>query len=350
MSEQDHFHHVRDYTYFEVPKFLTSPHVYGSVEAVPWHTLQALHLHSPTLEQVNEAMEGKIFIPQPFAGTAREPGFLISKFMVLQLVVLLLCLFIFRGLAKRIRSGVPAKGRFWNFWEAIALFIRDEVVRPTIGDHSHDEHHDHGDHGAHGHADHSHGHSGHGHAGHGHAVAFAHPADKYLPFVWSCFFYILLCNLLGAVPFLGSATGDINVTGALALTALVATFMFGAQAMSVKGFFGNLIPETGVPGAGGLVLGGMMFVIELLGFFIKHGVLAVRLFANIMGGHTVLGVILGFIAVAATKSNVIYGMVVPGSVIGQVFIGCLELFVAFLQAYVFSFLATIFIAGAIHKH
>lgn len=355
MSEQDHFHHVRDYTYFEVPKFLTSPHAYDSIEAVPWHTLQALHLHSPTLEQVNEAMEGKIFIPQPFAGTAREPGFLISKFMVLQLVVLVLCLFIFRGLAKRIRSGVPAKGRFWNFWEAIALFIRDEVVRPTIGDHSHDDHHDHGDHGAHGHADHSHGHaghghSGHGHAGHGHAVAFAHPADRYLPFVWSCFFYILLCNLLGAVPFLGSATGDINVTGALALIALVATFMFGAQAMSVKGFFGNLIPETGVPGAGGLVLGGMMFVIELLGFFIKHGVLAVRLFANIMGGHTVLGVILGFIAVAATKSNVIYGMVVPGSVIGQVFIGCLELFVAFLQAYVFSFLATIFIAGAIHKH
>jgi F0F1-type ATP synthase membrane subunit a len=57
------------------------------------------------------------------------------------------------------------------------------------------------------------------------------------------------------------------------------------------------------------LLGGMMFVIELLGFFIKHGVLAVRLFANIMGGHTVLGVILGFIAIAAAQSNVIYGMV-----------------------------------------
>jgi F-type H+-transporting ATPase subunit a len=355
MSEHDHFHHVRDYTYFEVPKFLTSPHAFESVDDVPWHTLKALHLHDkPTLSEVNQAMEGKIFIPQPFAGSAIEPGLLISKFMVLQLVVLVLCLLIFRGLAKRIGSGVPAKGRFWNFWEAIALFIRDEVVRPTIGDHSHDDHHDHGDHaeshGSHGHGDHSHGHASHGHAAHSHAVAYAHPGDKYLPFVWSCFFYILLCNLLGAVPFLGSATGEINVTGALALTALVATFIYGVQAMSVKGFFGNLIPETGVPGPGGMALGGMMFVIELLGFFIKHGVLAVRLFANIMGGHTVLGVILGFIAVAATKSNVIYGMVVPGSVIGQVFIGCLELFVAFLQAYVFSFLATIFIAGAIHKH
>ena len=355
MSGEDHFHHVRDYGYFEVPKFFTSTPAYSSLEDVPWYELKALHIDHPTLGQVNEAMEGKIFIPQPFAGTAREPGFLISKFMVLQVVVLLLCLIIFRGLASRLKSGQPAKGRFWNFWESIALFIRDEVVRPTIGDHSHDDH----GHGEHGHDDHAHGShvlADHGHGApvvHGHAahaVTFSHPADKYLPFVWSCFFYILLCNLLGAIPFLGSATGEINVTGALAFTALCATFIYGAQAMSVKGFFGNLIPETGVPGPGGAALGGMMFVIELLGFFIKHGVLAVRLFANIMGGHTVLGVILGFIAVAAHQSNVIYGMVVPGSIIGQVFIGCLELFVAFLQAYVFSFLVTIFIAGAIHKH
>jgi len=344
MSGEDHFHHVRDYGFFEVPKFFTSPHAYSSLDDVPWYQLKALHLDHPTLGQVNEAMEGKIFIPQPFAGAAREPGFLFSKFMVLQVVVLLLCLLIFRGLAKRVASGQPAKGRFWNFWEAIALFIRDEVVRPTIGDHSHDDHgdgHDHHKHDTHGHQPHAQG---------VHAITYTHPADRYLPFVWSCFFYILLCNLLGAFPFLGSATGEINVTGALAVTALGATFIFGAQAMSVKGFFGNLIPETGVPGPGGAALGGMMFVIELLGFFIKHSVLAVRLFANIMGGHTVLGVILGFIAVASHQSNVIYGMVVPGSIIGQVFIGCLELFVAFLQAYVFSFLVTIFIAGAIHKH
>lgn len=337
MSGEDHFHHVRDYGYFEVPKFLPSAHPYESVEDVPWYQLKALHLDDPTLEQVNEAIEGKVFIPQPFAGTARDPGFLISKFMVLQLVVVLLCVVIFRGLAKRVSSGQPAKGRFWNFWEALALFIRDEVVRPTIGDHSHDHQGDH-DHG---------GHDGHAHA---HGGGYLHPADKYLPFVWSCFFYVLLCNLLGAIPFLGSATAEINVTGALAVTALCATFVFGVQAMSIKGFFGNLVPETGVPGAGGMALGGMMFVIELVGLFVKHGVLAVRLFANIMGGHTVLGVILGFIAVAAHKSNVIYGVVVPASIFGQVFIGFLELFVAFLQAYVFAFLATIFIAGAVHKH
>lgn len=309
MSAEDHFHHVRDYGYLELP--------FGNRINLP-----------------------SIPLPEFLGGEWQ-----ITKFMLLQVVAAVFVFMIFTILGQKIRSGQPAKGRFWNFWEAIALFIRDEVVRPTIGDHEHDHHDDHHETG------HTHGHgaaNGHG----AHAVAYTHPADKYLPFVWSCFFYILICNLLGAIPFLGSATGEINVTGALAFSALCATFIFGTKAMGVQGFFGNLIPATGVPGIGGTVLGGMMFVIELLGFFIKHGVLAVRLFANIMGGHTVLGVILGFIAVAARPgvSNVIYGMVLPGSIIGQVFIGCLELFVAFLQAYVFAFLATIFIAGAVHKH
>jgi F-type H+-transporting ATPase subunit a len=93
-----------------------------------------------------------------------------------------------------------------------------------------------------------------------------------------------------------------------------------------------------------------IFGIEIFGFFIKHSVLAVRLFANIMGGHTVIAVILGFIAQAAHSGFAIWGLVTVGSIVGQVFIGCLELFVAFLQAYVFAFLATIFIAGAVHKH
>jgi len=320
MSAEDHFHHVRDFGHLELP--------FGNRIDLP-----------------------KIQLPEFLGGEWQ-----ITKFMLLQVVAAVFVFFVFTRLGQKIRSGQPVKGRFWNFWEAIALFIRDEVVRPTIGDHSAGHHADHhgnvevDGHGGHVIIEHSGQHGSNGHASH--AIAYSHPADQYLPFVWSCFFYILICNLLGAIPFLGSATGEINVTGALAFSALCATFIFGTKAMGVQGFFGNLIPATGVPGAGGMLLGGMMFVIELLGFFIKHSVLAIRLFANIMGGHTVLGVILGFIAVAARPnvSNVIYGMVLPGSIIGQVFIGCLELFVAFLQAYVFAFLATIFIAGAVHKH
>jgi len=95
----------------------------------------------------------------------------------------------------------------------------------------------------------------------------------------------------------------------------------------------------------------MIWLIEVLGLFIKHGVLAVRLFANMMGGHTVVAMILGFIAIAAhSPTPWLYYLVVPSSILGQVGIGLLELFVAFLQAYVFAFLTALFIGTAIHPH
>jgi F-type H+-transporting ATPase subunit a len=291
-SHEDPFHHVRDAFGFDVPGGVIDSHGHGELD---------------------------FRLPEIF-------GLELTKFMVLQVVAAVLVWLIFRGLAKRVRSGDPVKGRFWNFWEAIALYLRDEVVRPTIGDSHHGEH------------DH-------------HAGSTGHPADKYLPFIWTCFFYILICNLLGAVPWMGSATGNINVTGVLALCAFVATVCYGFQAMGPGGFFKNMMPDTGIAGGAGKALSLGIFGIEIFGFFIKHGVLAVRLFANIMGGHTVVAVILGFIAAASHQGSMaLWGMVTIGSVLGQVFIGCLELFVSFLQAYVFAFLATIFIAGAVHEH
>ncbi|MCP4175498.1 MAG: F0F1 ATP synthase subunit A [Fuerstiella sp.] len=299
----DHFHHVRDAPGFDIPGGMADAHGHGTLD---------------------------IFLPRIFDWELKINDYVLTdwqltKFMALQVVAAVFVFVVFRGLAKRIQNGKPAKGRFWNFWEAIALFIRDEVVRPTIGDHHHDD-------------------DGHGHQQGG------HPADQYLPFIWSCFFYILVCNLLGAVPWMGSATGNINVTGVLAISAFVATVVFGFRAMGPGGFFGNMEPDTGVPGAFGLLLSKGIFGIEVFGFFIKHGVLAVRLFANIMGGHTVVAVILGFIAQAAHSSLPLWGLVTFGSIVGQIFIGLLELFVSFLQAYVFAFLATIFIAGAVHEH
>jgi F-type H+-transporting ATPase subunit a len=317
-SEVDVFHHVRDAIGFDVPGGSMDSHGHGMLD----FTLPKIY------------------------------GFQLTKFMVLQLVAALIVLFIFRGLAKRIRAGAPPSGRFWNFWESIALFIRDEVVRPTIGDHAHGHHEDHFG-NLHVDAEGHHVEEGHVYAPHVPAVKdrhYSHPADKYLPFIWSCFFYILICNLLGAIPWLGSATGNLNVTGVLAAFAFVATVFYGFQAMGPVGFFGNMMPDTGLPGAGGKVLTLGIFGIEVFGFFIKHSVLAVRLFANIMGGHTVIAVILGFIAEAAHSGFAIWGLVTFGSIVGQVFIGRLELFVAFLQAYVFAFLATIFIAGAVNKH
>jgi F-type H+-transporting ATPase subunit a len=112
--------------------------------------------------------------------------------------------------------------------------------------------------------------------------------------------------------------------------------------------FWKMVPKMDLPFALAIFLVPLMWVIEFIGLIIKHGVLAVRLFANIMAGHTVIAVILGFIA--AVGSGPLYYVVAPASVFGQVGIGLLELFVAFLQAYVFVYLATVFISMATHPH
>lgn len=312
-GHNDPFHHVRDANGFELPRFV----------------LDMLGVKGDLLELPTISLFGLYDLQ-------------ITKFMVLQVIAGVLTLIIFRGLANNIAKGRPASGGFWNFWESIALYIRDNVVRPTLGSHGHDDH-GHDDHGHDAHADHGHG-SADAHGQH----ADAHPEDAHLPFVWTCFFYILFCNLLGAVPFLGSPTGSISVTGALAICAMGMTMLVGMQSLGVAGFFKNLIPPLDAPPAMKVFLVPMMFVLELVGLFIKHGVLAVRLFANIMGGHTVIGVMLGFIGQVA-HSNLWY-IVTPASIAGQVGIGLLELFVAFLQAYVFAFLATIFIGMGSHPH
>jgi F-type H+-transporting ATPase subunit a len=160
----------------------------------------------------------------------------------------------------------------------------------------------------------------------------------------------LICNLLGALPWLGSATGEINVTGALAVTVFGTVIAYGSKELGFAGFWKALCPHMDVPGALKPLLIPMIWCIELLGLFIKHGVLAVRLFANIMAGHTVIAVFLGFIAMPGIVDSALFYIVTPSSILAQVGVGMLELFVAFLQAYIFSFLATLFISTAVHPH
>jgi F-type H+-transporting ATPase subunit a len=320
-GHDDVFHHIRDFTYFEVPRFLTPD---GSG-----------HLH----------------IPQPFGKL-----FTITKFMVIEVIVLALAVIIFRGLAQRVASGEPLKGRFWHFFEAILLYLRDEVVRPGIGDgHAHGHHEGDEGHGhdAHGHSGHDagHGHDPHSHAvpsGHAAALTASHPADQYLPFIWSDFFLVLFCNLLGAVPWMGSPTGSVWVTAVLAAFTFAAVIAAGTETSGFVGFWKALVPSMDLPPALAIFMIPLMWIIEFAGLVIKHGVLALRLFANIMAGHTVIAVILTFIAqVGASK---LFYVVAPASILGQVAIGLLELFVAFLQAYVFAYLSTLFIAAAKHPH
>jgi F-type H+-transporting ATPase subunit a len=210
------------------------------------------------------------------------------------------------------------------------------------------------------------------------------------------FLFVLVLNLLGILPFMGSPTASIWVTGGMAVISFV--MMHGAALVKMGGwsYLKSLWPHieivpnpwgTGGHGHGddhghdhghahavaaageprpqpttgqiatwvlgsafGLGLSLMIFLIEFFGTIIKAGVLAVRLFANLFGGHMVLATLLMFIYTVGmgTTSYLLWGGVTVVSVLGVVALSLLELFVAFLQAYVFTFLTSLFMGMALH--
>ncbi|HEY1599888.1 MAG TPA: F0F1 ATP synthase subunit A [Pirellulales bacterium] len=232
-----------------------------------------------------------------------------TKFMLLETIVALLVAVVFIRLANKMAHGDRPKGRLWNLLEAMVLYIRDDVARPAIGDHD---------------------------------------ADRFLPLLWTMFFFVLGCNLLGLVPWAGSATGSLATTGALAMITFATVVGAGMAKMGVVGFFKSQVPHMDLPGPLAVLLVPMIFVIEMMGLLIKHFVLAVRLLANMMAGHLVLAVIVAFIA--ASAGSMTFWCVMPASVLGATALNLLELFVAFLQAYIFTFLSALFIGMAVHPH
>jgi F-type H+-transporting ATPase subunit a len=399
--------HIKDSYFFEVPRSMWS---YHSLDDLPaWiREKNADGSDKYSLDQYKTALDGKILIPQPF-GTPKnlyesESGFCISKYMIIQLVVAAILVFLFSRLALHIKAeGVP-KGRLWNLLETFLLFLRDKVIRPSIdgehGDH-HDEHAEvpHGDprhdvphdthfgykgqtthpivaadgvdavpgqdphvhdpahvgpHGeAHGH-DHAHV---HGHAaGHAHAAHHGRESDKFLPYLWTLFFFVLVCNLFGILPWLGSPTGAFSTTLVLAGFTFLAGFLGGNKKFGVAGYWLNQIPSMDLPLVLAIVLKPMIFVIEVAGLVIKHTILAFRLLANMVAGHLVIGGILGLILVAATamaktdSSSATFWITAVSACVGSALFFLLELFVAFLQAYLFVFLSSLFIGAAVHKH
>jgi len=149
---------------------------------------------------------------------------------------------------------------------------------------------------------------------------------------------------------MGSPTGSIAVTGALAFITFCVVVGTGMLKLGVVGFWKAQVPHMDLPKAVAVLLIPMIFVIEVFGLFIKHGVLAVRLLANMMAGHVVLAVLVGFISASAAAGAGIWGGVTIASVFGATALSLLELFVAFLQAYIFTFLSALFIGAAVHPH
>jgi F-type H+-transporting ATPase subunit a len=271
------------------------------------------HAESPLNHVIDHpTIELPSWSPPSFETVIHLPSygdFQITRFMVMEVIAGALMIAVLIPVVRHIARTYVSRGWFVNMFEAMLLFIRDDVARPSIG-------------------------------GHG--------ADRFLPYLWTVFFFILFNNLLGIIPGGASATGNINVTAVLAIMTIVTVTTAGMREMGVVGFWLGLVPHLDVPGWLRPPLWGLMFMIEIAGLLIRHIVLSVRLFANMFAGHVVLSVILGFILL--TWGSSILVLVLPASIIGVILLSLLELFVAFLQAYIFTFLSALFIGFAIHPH
>ncbi len=269
------------------------------------------------LADYNHHLSGKVFIPQPFAtlrnAYEKQSGFGITRFMLIEVAVALVMFALFAWLAGRIKSGGAPKGKIWNLLESFLTFIKTDVVEKGID---------------------------------------PHDSPKFMPLFWTLFLFILGCNLMGMLPWVGSPTAALALTVVLALVVFLVGTVLGVKKFGVMGYLKSLSPELGLPMYMAVIVVPMVWFIEFASLFIKHGILAIRLLANMVAGHLViLGIMaLAFGAHAATMHAGSWTALSVIAILGTVVISLMELFVAFLQAYVFTLLAALFIGNATHGH
>ena len=158
-------------------------------------------------------------------------------------------------------------------------------------------------------------------------------------------------NLLGLVPFGATATGNFMVTGALALVTFVVTEISGMRALGFSGYMGTIFyAPKGLNPVGTAIMLVILTPVEFLGKLTKPFALMIRLFANMMAGHTLVLSLLGLIFMFASGGAIVAGGVTVASIAMVSGIMILELFVAFLQAYIFAMLTSVFIGLIQHAH
>ncbi|MFN4243144.1 MAG: F0F1 ATP synthase subunit A [Tepidisphaerales bacterium] len=243
----------------------------------------------------------------------------VTNHMILLVISAVIMLLVFPAMGKAYEKKLVPSG-LANFLETILLFLRDNTIKPLLGD----------------------------------------ATDRFLPYLWTIFFFILINNLLGLLPLYeltfwmkyiglypiyGTATGNIFVTAALALTAFIAIQAFAIKENGIKGYLAHLTAGTPV------FVWPIMVPVEIMGMFIKPIALTMRLFANMLAGGLVLKVLVGFVPLAFAGLGIAgaLGVGIP-VVLVSVAITALKLFVAFLQAFLFMFLTTLFIAQMAAHH
>ena len=166
---------------------------------------------------------------------------------------------------------------------------------------------------------------------------------KYLPFIGTMFFFVLFNNLLGNIPPALPGTGTVGTTFLWAIIVFVVYNGIGIKKNGIVRYMKSFIP-SGTPGW----LKPFMFLLEIISHFLRPLTLGVRLFANMYAGHIMLGVFAIFCAVTLEHFTAVGAVVLPLSFLMQVILRAFELFVAVLQAYIFSILTAVYINGALH--
>jgi len=254
--------------------------------------------------------EGKQYEIEPASklqGLSSWYDFSITKNVFSMFLAFILLILIFSTVSKayKKRKGMAPKG-IQSLLEPIIVFMRDEVVRPAIG----------------------------------------HKWEKFFPFVMTMFFFVLICNLMGLIPFF---PGSANITGNIGVTLVLATFTFLITNLNGNGHYWRHV--FAMPGVPPLVLL-ILTPIEVVGLFIKPITLLIRLFANITAGHIIILSLVSLIFVFSNSGESLAGAF-GGGAIAVPFIfamNFLELFVAFLQAFIFALLTSLYIGSAVEEH
>jgi F-type H+-transporting ATPase subunit a len=223
----------------------------------------------------------------------------ITKNVASMLLSALIMLVVFSSIASRYsKKAVSAPKGLQSFLEPIILFVRDDIAKPNIG----------------------------------------HKYRRFMPFLLTLFFFIWINNLLGLLPGAANVTGNIAVTLVLAVIVFIITTVSGT-----KEYWGHIFNTPGVPWWLKTVLP-IMPIVEFIGIFTKPFSLMVRLFANITAGHIIILSLFALIFIFQSVA------VSPISVAFATFMYFLELFVALLQAYIFTLLAAMYFGGAVEEH
>lgn len=231
-------------------------------------------------------------LPIPWVQPIPLPGFLTrhALTMLMGTVVVLVLFLVMYKKNERVPTG------WTNCLEAFVLFIRDDIAVPNMGEKD---------------------------------------GLQFTPMLCSLFFFILVLNLIGIIPIFPTATSNINITFALAFLIFI-LLVFGTLARNgLKGMWHALIPSS-LPSW----LIPFFLVIEMVSVCVRSAALMIRLFANMVAGHMVILAFLGLV--------VIFGWIALPAVVVAIFIYCLEVFIAFLQAYIFILLSAVFIGQMYH--